>query len=80
MVRQPPNVGEAPGCIHILFLRLDGYQRKTLLEIENLKLHFLTRAGAAKAVDGVSFTIEKNEKNHCYRCGGPGQHDCQTDE
>ena len=30
MVRHPPNVGEAPGCIHILFLRLDGYQRKTM--------------------------------------------------
>jgi hypothetical protein len=30
MVRQPPNVGEAPGCIHILFLGLDGYQRKTM--------------------------------------------------
>jgi hypothetical protein len=30
MVRQPPNVGEAPGCIHILFLRIDGYLRKTM--------------------------------------------------
>jgi oligopeptide/dipeptide ABC transporter ATP-binding protein len=32
-----------------------------LLEVKNLKLHFLTRQGAAKAVDGVSFKIEKNE-------------------
>jgi oligopeptide/dipeptide ABC transporter ATP-binding protein len=32
-----------------------------LLEIDNLKLHFFTRQGAAKAVDGVSFDIEKNE-------------------
>jgi oligopeptide/dipeptide ABC transporter ATP-binding protein len=32
-----------------------------LLEINNLKLHFITRDGAAKAVDGVSFGIEKNE-------------------
>jgi oligopeptide/dipeptide ABC transporter ATP-binding protein len=32
-----------------------------LLEIENLKLHFFTRQGAARAVDGVSFNIEKNE-------------------
>ncbi len=32
-----------------------------LLEVENLKLHFFTRQGAAKAVDGVSFDIETNE-------------------
>ena len=32
-----------------------------LLEVENLKLHFFTRQGAAKAVDGVSFNIEPNE-------------------
>ena len=32
-----------------------------LLEVENLKLHFFTRDGAAKAVDGVSFRVEKNE-------------------
>ena len=32
-----------------------------LLEVENLKLHFFTRQGAAKAVDGISFNIEPNE-------------------
>ena len=32
-----------------------------LLEVENLKLHFFTRQGAARAVDGVSFNIEQNE-------------------
>ena len=32
-----------------------------LLEVKNLKLHFFTRQGAARAVDGVSFNIEKNE-------------------
>jgi peptide/nickel transport system ATP-binding protein len=32
-----------------------------LLEVDNLKLHFLTRQGPARAVDGVSFKIEKNE-------------------
>jgi peptide/nickel transport system ATP-binding protein len=32
-----------------------------LLEVENLKLHFFTRRGAAKAVDGISFRVEKNE-------------------
>jgi peptide/nickel transport system ATP-binding protein len=31
------------------------------LEVQNLKLHFFTRQGAAKAVDGVSFNIEPNE-------------------
>jgi hypothetical protein len=30
MVRQPPNVGEAPGCLHILFLQPDGYWKKTM--------------------------------------------------
>ena len=33
----------------------------TLLEVDNLKLHFITRQGPARAVDGVSFKIEKNE-------------------
>jgi oligopeptide/dipeptide ABC transporter ATP-binding protein len=32
-----------------------------LLEVENLKLHFFTRNGVAKAVDGVSFRVENNE-------------------
>ncbi len=32
-----------------------------LLKVENLKLHFLTRQGPARAVDGVSFNIEQNE-------------------
>jgi len=32
-----------------------------LLEVDNLKLHFITRQGPARAVDGVSFKIEKNE-------------------
>lgn len=32
-----------------------------LLEVENLKLHFFTRQGAAQAVDGVSFAIQENE-------------------
>jgi hypothetical protein len=30
MVRQPPNVGEASGCNHIPFFRVDGYQKKTM--------------------------------------------------
>jgi len=32
-----------------------------LLEVQNLKLHFLTRQGPARAVDGVSFNIDENE-------------------
>jgi len=32
-----------------------------LLEINNLKLHFFTRLGPARAVDGISFSINKNE-------------------
>jgi oligopeptide/dipeptide ABC transporter ATP-binding protein len=32
-----------------------------LLEINNLKTHFFTRAGVIKAVDGISFSIEKGE-------------------
>lgn len=31
------------------------------LEIENLQTHFFTKAGVAKAVDGVSFTIGRGE-------------------
>src|SRR5262245_20429825 len=30
-----------------------------LLRVEDLKTHFFTRAGAVKAVDGVSFALEK---------------------
>lgn len=32
-----------------------------LLEVKNLKTHFFTRAGVVKAVDGISFSIEKGE-------------------
>jgi peptide/nickel transport system ATP-binding protein len=32
-----------------------------LLEVKDLKLHFFTRQGAARAVDGVGFNIEENE-------------------
>ena len=32
-----------------------------LIEVENLKVHFLTRRGAAKAVDDVGFSIAPNE-------------------
>ncbi len=31
------------------------------LEVENLKTHFFTKGGVAKAVDGVSFSIQKGE-------------------
>jgi peptide/nickel transport system ATP-binding protein len=32
-----------------------------LLTVENLKTHFFTRAGVVKAVDGVSFRVERGE-------------------
>ena len=32
-----------------------------LIEVENLKIHFMTRRGPAKAVDNVGFSIEENE-------------------
>jgi peptide/nickel transport system ATP-binding protein len=32
-----------------------------LLQVENLATHFFTRAGAVKAVDGVSFSLERGE-------------------
>lgn len=32
-----------------------------LLEVKNLKTHFFTRKGLIKAVDGISFSIEKGE-------------------
>jgi oligopeptide/dipeptide ABC transporter ATP-binding protein len=32
-----------------------------LVDVENLKIHFLTRKGTVKAVDGVSFSVRKNE-------------------
>ncbi len=32
-----------------------------LIEVENLKIHFMTRRGPAKAVDNVGFAIEGNE-------------------
>jgi len=32
-----------------------------LIEVENLKLHFMTRRGPAKAVDNIGFSIEKEK-------------------
>jgi oligopeptide/dipeptide ABC transporter ATP-binding protein len=32
-----------------------------LVDVDNLKIHFFTRNGPAKAVDGVSFRVEQNE-------------------
>ncbi|MFC2022230.1 ABC transporter ATP-binding protein [Chloroflexota bacterium] len=34
---------------------------KPLLEVENLKTYFFTHRGAVKAVDGVSFSVERGE-------------------
>ncbi len=32
-----------------------------LLEIRNLKIHYFTRKGVVKAVDDVSFSVDKGE-------------------
>ena len=32
-----------------------------LIEVENLKIYFMTRRGPAKAVDDIGFSIEKNK-------------------
>jgi ABC-type dipeptide/oligopeptide/nickel transport system ATPase component len=32
-----------------------------LLEVENLKIYYFTRAGAMKAVDDISFSVDKDE-------------------
>jgi oligopeptide/dipeptide ABC transporter ATP-binding protein len=34
---------------------------KTLLQIDNLKLHFKTQRGIVQAVDGVNFTLDSNQ-------------------
>ncbi|MHC5652799.1 ABC transporter ATP-binding protein [Stappia sp.] len=34
---------------------------ETVLEVENLKTHFFTKAGVARAVDGVSFKLKRGE-------------------
>jgi peptide/nickel transport system ATP-binding protein len=31
-----------------------------IIEVENLKVHFMTRRGPAKAVDNVGFAIKRN--------------------
>ncbi len=33
----------------------------TLLQLDNLKLHFKTSHGTVQAVDGVNFTLNQNE-------------------
>jgi len=38
-----------------------GKIMENLIEIQNIKTHFFTDEGVVKAVDGVSFTIRKNE-------------------
>src|SRR5262252_1301426 len=36
-------------------------QNMSLLEVENLRTYFKTEAGEARAVDGISFTLEEGE-------------------
>ena len=41
--------------------RRTGSDRDPILSVENLRTHFMTRAGVAKAVDDVSFTLGRGE-------------------
>jgi oligopeptide/dipeptide ABC transporter ATP-binding protein len=41
--------------------RMDKNKNNVLLSVENLKTYFYVEDGVAKAVDGVSFTIDKGE-------------------
>ena len=36
-------------------------ERKTLLEVKDLKVSFFTPAGEVKAVDGISYTLKEHE-------------------
>ena len=38
-----------------------GGQGEALLDVRDLKTHFLTRAGVARAVDGVSFSVTRGK-------------------
>ena len=42
--------------------REDKRLHMSLLEVENLRTYFKTEAGEARAVDGVSFTLEEGER------------------
>jgi len=48
---QPAPAGPSP----------DASNRAPILEVEDLRTHFFTRAGTVKAVDGVSFTVRPGE-------------------
>lgn len=39
----------------------DDYTRMTILKVENLRTHFKTPSGIARAVDGVSFELKRGE-------------------
>ena len=41
--------------------------KKTLLEVQNLSTHFSTRAGLIKAVNDVSFTLDRRSFGHSWR-------------
>ena len=42
---------------------------KPLLEIRDLRTHFVTRAGVVKAVNGVSFSVMPGETPHTRSAG-----------
>jgi oligopeptide/dipeptide ABC transporter ATP-binding protein len=47
--------------LNSLIGRMEEYMTENLLEVQNLKTYFFSRAGVVKAVDDVSFTIRPGE-------------------
>ena len=45
----------------LVFYLLQAIQVSTVLQVENLRTHFFTKAGVVKAVDDVSFSIDKGQ-------------------
>ena len=42
-----------------------------LLEVDDLKMHFHTRDGVVKAVDGVTFTLDRARRSAWWASRGP---------
>src|SRR5215475_2540706 len=49
------------GATELEIAETDADQRRTVLEIENLRTHFFTAGGVVRAVDGVSYAVRSGE-------------------